>query len=62
MELTWGEVIALSPLTVRFAGDSADTPVTLKASGLTLATNDKVALARLGATSGWCVMFKVVAS
>ena len=60
MEVRWGEVTSVSPVEVRFAGDSTDRPVGLKADGLTLATNDKVALLRLGSTGGWFIVAKVV--
>ena len=63
MEVTWGEVVQVSPtVEVRIAGDAIDRPVGLKADGLTLATNDKVALLRLGSTGGWMIVAKVVAS
>ena len=55
--LTWGLVTDVgSPVQVRFAGDTVDTEVGLQAEGLTLATNDKVMLARLGSTGGWVVV------
>jgi len=61
MEVRWGEVTQVTPsVEVRFAGDSTDRPVGLKADGLTLATNDKVALLRLGSTGGWMIVAKVV--
>jgi hypothetical protein len=55
--LTWGLVTSAgSPVEVRFAGDTVDTPVELQAEGLTLATLDKVLLARAGSTDGWVVV------
>lgn len=59
MEVTWGEVTSVSPVEVRFAGDTVDVPVALKTSGLTLATNDKVALLKLGSSGGWMIVAKV---
>lgn len=56
MEVSWGLVTSTVPVQVRFVGDSADTPVGLQAAGLTLDEGDKVMLAKLGATSGWCVV------
>jgi len=59
MEITWGEVTSISPVEVRFAGDSVDVPVGLKTDGLTLATNDKVALIKLAWAGGWMIVAKV---
>ena len=62
MDVRWGEVTSVSPVEVRFVGDTADVPVALKTDGLTLATNDKVALLRLGRTGGWMIVAKVVST
>ena len=62
MEVTWGQVTSISPVLVRIAGDSSDTAVALKQSGLSLATSDKVALIKLGTTGGWCIVCKVAAT
>lgn len=58
MELTWGQVtdITVGATTVRFVGDSVDTPVAYQAEGLTLATSDIVALGKLGSTDGWVIL------
>ena len=57
-EKTWGQVTSISPVTVRISGDSVDTPIALKNTSLTLATNDKVALDKLGGVGGWCIAYK----
>jgi len=64
MELAWGEVTQVSPtVECRFVGDGTDIPVALKLNSYgTVATNDKVMLARLGTKSGWVMVGKVVAS
>ena len=62
-EVTWGEVTQISPsVEVRLVGDSADTPVALKIDGVTLAVNDKVAVAKAGAVGGLFIIGKLVAS
>lgn len=62
MEVTWGFVTAVSPgVEVRFPGDQFDVPIGLKADGLSLSVDDKVALVRLGSGGGWCIL-AVVAS
>ena len=53
-QLAWGEITAVSPVTVRLAGDTADTPVAVKNTALTLATNQKVLMAKVG--NGWVVV------
>ena len=53
MELTWGVVTSASPVEVRFAGDSVDTPIGWQNDALTLATSDVVALGKLGSSGGW---------
>ena len=58
-EVHWGVVQSLAPTTVRFAGDTADVPVALKSSALSLTVGDKVALVKLGVRDGWCVAFVI---
>lgn len=56
MDTSWALVTAVTPeVQVRFPGDTADVTVALKNSGLTLATNDKVAMDRRG--SQWVVAY-----
>jgi hypothetical protein len=50
----WGVVTNVSPLEVRFAGDTIDTPA-LQNSDLTLGTSDKVVVAKVSST-GWVVL------
>jgi len=59
-EANWGQVTSVSPLEVRFAGDTIDIPVTLNLTTYSSpATGDMVALLRLGSVDGWCVLGKV---
>lgn len=58
--VTWGSVTQVSPLLVRINGDTGDTPIALKDSGMTFSTSDKVGLVLLG--SQWAVFMKVVAT
>ena len=60
MEVTWALVTSISPVEVRFPGDTADTPIGKKLSGVTLATNDIVALAKTGTYDGWVILGKVI--
>ena len=63
MEVTWGVVQSIgSPVEVRIAGDTTDTPVGLQSDALTLATSDKVMLAKLGSTGGWAIVAVMVAT
>lgn len=62
MEVTWGVVQSVSPVEVRFAGDTTDTAVGLQADGLSLTTSDKVMLAKLGSTGGWAIIAVLVAT
>jgi hypothetical protein len=62
MELVWGQVTSVSPVQVRFAGDSVDTPVGWKSSGLTLSTSDKVLLGKAGTVDGWVIVSIMVAT
>lgn len=62
MEVTWGVVQSTSPVEVRVAGDTTDTPVGLKADGLSLTIGDKVALLKLGSTGGWMIVAVAVAT
>ena len=55
-----GWVMQVTPLLVRFAGDTGDTSVAWKESGLTFSTNEKVALVRF--PSGWTIVGKPVAT
>ena len=55
MEVSWGFVTQVSPLEVRFAGDSGDSPV-LKADHVTVSDGDRVALIKLGSSDGWLVI------
>jgi hypothetical protein len=61
-DITWGQVAALSPLTVLFAGDGEPVPISLKDVSLSLSLSDKVMLARVGKPSGWAVISKLGAS
>lgn len=56
----WGKVGAVSPLAVRIAGDSVDTPIAMRNQDITLAVNDKVVLQLVG--SAWVLMARIVAS
>lgn len=60
MDVAEGWVMQVSPLLVRFAGDTGDTAVALKDSGLTFSLNEKVALVRY--PSGWTITAKPVAT
>lgn len=62
MENTWGIVQSVSPVEVRFAGDTTDTPVGLQNDALTLAEGDKVALDKRGSNGGWCIAYVMVAT
>ena len=53
-QIAWGEITALSPVAVRLSGDTLDTPVAVKNTALTLATNQKVLLAKAG--NGWVIV------
>lgn len=56
--VTWGLVTQVSPtVQVRFAGDTADTPVAKGNSALTLATNDRVKLSKVG--TQWLVDYVI---
>ena len=55
-----GWVQQVSPLLVRFAGDSGATAIAWKSSGLTFSLNEKLIL--LAAPSGWTVLCKPVAT
>ena len=54
----WGDVTVTSPLTVRLAGDAADTVVTRYDSGYSPTVGDRVWLLRVGGS--WMVGGKVV--
>ena len=56
-----GQVTSITPVEVRFYGSSVSVPVSLKDATLTLATTDKVLLARTG-TDSWVVVCKVGAA
>ena len=58
-DVTWGLVTSTSPVQVRIAGDTVDTPIAVKDS-ITVATNDNVVLLRVG--SQWWIAGKVVAT
>ena len=60
MDVAEGWVQQVSPLLVRFAGDTGDTSVSLKDSGLTFSLSEKVALVRF--PSGWMIVGKPVAT
>jgi hypothetical protein len=61
-EISWGLVTGVSPVEVRFVGDDGDTPIAWKASGLTLATNDLVLLAKTGVKDGWVIVAKLAST
>lgn len=53
--ITWGVIVSIGPpISVRFAGDTADIEVGLKNEDVTLADTDKVLLVRAG--SQWCIV------
>lgn len=61
MDVTYGLVTQVSPtVQVRFAGDTVDVTVGLKNDDVTLATNDKVCLMRVG--TQWVVAFVIGAA
>jgi hypothetical protein len=60
MDALWAVVVEVSPLLVRMPGDSGDTPVAWKDSGMSFSTSDKVGLVRFG--SQWVVVAKIVAT
>lgn len=60
MNAQWAIVQQVSPLLVRFPGDTGDVSVGLKSSGLTFAVADKLLLAPVG--SQWAVVAKLVAT
>jgi len=57
IEVTWGRVTQVSPLLVRFVGDTADTPVTRKNTALTLVVDNRVVLLQLASSGGWSVAY-----
>jgi hypothetical protein len=61
-EITWGLVTSISPVEVRFAGDTSDTAIGWVNEDLTLATNDKVLLAKTGSRDGWVIVCVLVAT
>lgn len=61
-EIAWGVVTSTSPVEVRFAGDTTDTPIEWKTSGLTLALTNRVLLARAGTNDGWMIVAIVAAT
>jgi len=62
MELAEGWVTQVSPLQIKFTGDTTATAIAWKASGLTFSASpaDKVLLVR--APAGWTIIAKVVAT
>jgi hypothetical protein len=54
MELAVGQVISISPTKVRFDGDTSDQAVPLSLDAYTPATNDRVLLAKVGAS--WIIV------
>lgn len=46
--VTWGEVTGTGPLTVRLVGETTDIKPADQAAHLTLSTNDRVVLFRVG--------------
>ena len=60
-DVHWGMVTGVSPVEVRFTGDTVSSPVGLKDSALTLTTNDQVLLARVGSDS-WVIVCKIAAT
>ena len=60
MESKWAVVMQVSPLLVRFPGDTGDVPVGLKSSGLSFTVADMLLLALVG--SQWAVVAKLVAT
>lgn len=57
-QTTWGLVTQVTPtVQVRFAGDTAEVPVTKGNAALTLATNDRVVLSKVG--TAWLVDFVI---
>lgn len=60
MDSKWPVVMQVSPLLVRFPGDTGDVPVGLKSSGLSFTVADMLLLALVG--SQWAVVAKLVAT
>ena len=57
-QVAWGQVTQVTPtVQVRFAGDTADVTVVKGNSALTLATNDRVKLTRVG--TQWLVDYVI---
>ena len=57
-EVAWGLVTQVTPTgQVRFAGDTADVTVTKGNDSLTLATNDRVKLTKVG--TAWLVDYVI---
>ena len=54
--VTWGVVqsVTVGAVTVRLAGDTVDVPIALQPDAVTLATSDKVAVAKLGGS--WTIV------
>jgi len=61
-EITWGKVTSVSPVEVRFAGDSVSLPVGFKPDGMSLSTADMVVLAKVGKPDAWVILAKYVAT
>lgn len=55
-----GWVMQVTPLLVRLAGDSGDTPIPLKDSGLTFSLNERLALDQYDGE--WMIVAKPVAT
>ena len=57
-DVAWGLVTQVTPtVQVRFAGDTVDVTVTRGNAALTLATNDRVVLLKVG--TQWTVAYKL---
>jgi len=50
LSLLWGQVIGVSPMLVRLAGDTVDTTIGLRLGAYIPTTTDKVLVARMGTT------------
>ena len=55
-EIAHGQVTALAPTEVRFAGDIVDVPIAVKNDDVTLTVGDRVLLAKAGARDGWVIV------
>lgn len=56
--LLWGQVVGVSPTTVRLARDQTDVTITIALSSYTPTTTDKVVVAKVG--GAWAILGDLV--